>query len=258
MESVDLLAAAVPKLLPVGDAAWTVEFGERIDPALHARVLGLGAALEAARQADASAWSGIVDVVPTFRSLTVHFDPLIAEGEGLGERLLALAAQAGAASVEGRRWRIPVCFDADLAPDLDEVASLKGMTREAVIERMCAAEFRVYMIGFMPGFPYMGGLPAELETPRLASPREAVPARSLAIAGSMCAVYPWQSPGGWRLLGRTPVPMFDAAAAEPSLFASGDRVRWFAVDRARFAELEAQGVAGRVDRAALRAEGGAS
>jgi len=245
------------RLLPVGDTAWTVEFGSVIDPALHARVLGLTEALEKARK-DAI-FSAIVDVVPTFRSLTVHFDPLRCDGQRLGEALLHLAQTSGAKQAEGRRWCLPVCFDDEFAPDLAELAQIKGMTREAVIERLTAAEFRVYMIGFMPGFPYMGGLPAELQMPRLSSPRKAVPERSLAVAGEMCAVYPWESPGGWRLLGRTPVPMFSAADPVPALLASGDRVRWRGIDRGTYLELEAAAKAGMLDRSSLLLpEGGRS
>ena len=126
------------------------------------------------------------------------------------------------------------------------------MSRDAVIALMTEATFQVYMIGFMPGYPYMGGLPAALEMPRLASPRKAVPARSLAVAGSMCAVYPWESPGGWRLLGRTPIPMFSAQEVDaPSLLASGDRVRWQSIDRAAYAEMENAVAAGAFDRKSL-------
>lgn len=250
--------AEAVRLLPLGDAAWTVEFGERIDPALHARVLGLAAALDLAREAaarqvpgdgDDSGLVSIVDIVPTFRSLTVHFDPLRGDGRRLGEKLRELAGTAGSASLKGRHWHLPVCFDDEYAPDLADLAAAKGLAREAVVARLTGAQFQVYMIGFMPGFPYMGGLPEVLQMPRLASPRKAVPARSLAVAGEMCAVYPWESPGGWRLLGRTPVPMFDAAAAAPSLLASGDRVSWQAIDRERFLALEAEAQAGRLDRA---------
>lgn len=251
--------AEAVRLLPLGDAAWTVEFGERIDPALHARVLGLAAALDNAREAAARqvrshyhdhdhGLASIVDIVPTFRSLTVHFDPLRGDGRRLGEKLLELAGTAGSAWLKGRHWHLPVCFDDEYAPDLADLAAAKGLAREAVVARLTAAQFQVYMIGFMPGFPYMGGLPEALQMPRLASPRKAVPARSLAVAGEMCAVYPWESPGGWRLLGRTPVPMFDAAAAAPSLLASGDRVSWQAIDRERFLALEAEAQAGRLDR----------
>ena len=239
-------------LLPLGDAAWTVEFGDTIDPALHARVLGLAAALERERTSAAADFSAVVDVVPTFRSLTVHYDPLAGDGERIGEALIRLADRAGTANHAGRQWRLPVCFDDEFAPDLDDLAQAKGMSREAVVGLMCETSFQVYMIGFMPGFPYMGGLPPELEMPRLASPRQAVPARSLAIAGAMCAVYPWESPGGWRLLGRTPVPLFSATDSDsPSLLASGDRVCWRAVDRSTFLEMEAEAVAGRLVRSSL-------
>jgi inhibitor of KinA len=237
-------------LLPLGDAAWTLEFGDRIDPLLHARVLGLAAALEKAQKnAGNTDFSGVVDVVPTFRSLTVHYNPLITDGVRLGESLVRLAELAGTADSHGRHWRIPVCFEDEYALDLKDLAESKGMSREAIISLMTETTFQVYMIGFMPGFPYMGGLPAVLEAPRLASPRKAVPARSLAVAGAMCAVYPWESPGGWRLLGRTPIPMFSMTdSASPSLFASGDRVCWQAIDRPVFLEMEAEALAGNLDR----------
>lgn len=248
----NLSAPTPPRLLPLGDTAWTLEFGDSIDPALHARVLGLAEALGAARAGAGAPFSAIVDVVPTFRSLTVHYDPLATDGERLGQDLLHLAQSAGSASQVGRQWRIPVCFDPEYAPDLDELAQSKGLSRDAVIALMGGATFQVYMIGFMPGFPYMGGLPTVLEMPRLASPRKAVPARSLAVAGAMCAVYPWESPGGWRLLGRTPVPMFSASETDsPSLLASGDRVRWQAIDKSRYLEIEAQVAAGAFDRQSL-------
>ena len=142
----------------------------------------------------------------------------------------------------GRQWLIPVCFDADLAPDLAEVAATKGLSPDDVIALMTGANFQVYMVGFMPGFPYMGGLPGVLEMPRLASPRTAVPARSLGITGAMCAVYPWESPGGWRLIGRTPVPFFSMReSGSPSLLVSGDRVRWRAIGRSEFDALEEAG-----------------
>jgi len=252
MNTVLTEAPAPVRLLALGDGAWTLEFGDRIEPALHARVLGLAAALAAAREEGIAAFAGIVDVVPTFRSLTVHFDPQQADGECLGAALLQLAANAGEAKALGRSWQIPVCFEDEFAPDLAALASAKGLSREAVIELMTGAVFPVYMIGFMPGFPYMGGLPPVLEVPRLSSPRKAVSARSLAVAGAMCAVYPWESPGGWHLLGRTPIPMFSAAeTASPSLLAAGDRVCWLAIERDQFLELEAKVAAGTFERGSL-------
>ena len=251
------------RLLPVGDAAWTVEFGDTIDPAIHARVLGLAGAIERQRRESGmeatETLGAVVDVVPTFRSLTVYFDPLRGDGLRLGETLLQLASTAESKAAVGRRWRIPVCFDEEYAPDLDDLAQSKGLARDAVIALMTATEFQVYLIGFMPGFPYMGGLPAALQMPRLSSPRKAVPERSLAVANDMCAVYPWESPGGWRLLGRTPVPMFSAAdTSSPSLLASGDRVFWQAIDAGTFREMEALARAGKLDRDSLLLHEGAA
>jgi KipI family sensor histidine kinase inhibitor len=249
-----------PRLLPFGDAAWTVEFGARIDPLLHGRVLGLLEAVERVRREapGKEPFSGIVDLMPTFRSLTVCYDPRACDGERLGEALFSLASTTGVVRREGRHWRLPVCFDADLAPDLDDVAEAKGLAREAVIELLLGTTFQVYMIAFMPGFPYMGGLPEALEMPRLKSPRKAVPARSLAVAGSMCAIYPWESPGGWRLIGRTPIPLFSVRDEAPSLLASGDRVDWRAIGRDEFTELETAAQAGCLARESLLAGGNPS
>jgi inhibitor of KinA len=253
----DATAVSPVRLLPLGDTAWTIEFGDSINPDLHARVLGLAQALEqAVSEAADSAFSAIVDVVPTFRSLTVHFNPLLCDGHHLGRALLCLAEAAGARCKAGRQWSIPVCFDDDFAPDLNDLAQSKGMTREAVIALVTGANFQVYMIGFMPGFPYMGGLPQVLEMPRLSSPRKAVPARSLAVTGTMCAVYPWESPGGWRLLGRTPVPMFSVVDKHcPALLEPGDRVRWQAVERSQFLGMEAALAAGELSRSSFQVGG---
>ena len=226
-----------PRLLPLGDSAWTVEFGDGISPETNARVMQLADRVTTLRGND-PLWRPVSDVVPTFRSLTVHFDPLSASADALGDRLLALAQLGGGHTLEGRHWRLPVCFEADFAPDLHILAQAKGLAPEEVIERLLATEFRVYMIGFLPGFPYMGGLPAELAMPRLASPRQRVPARSLAVAGEMCAIYPWESPGGWNLLGRTPVNLFDLrCAGQPAMLAAGDTVHWHAIDSTEYQRL---------------------
>jgi KipI family sensor histidine kinase inhibitor len=219
-------AAGFPRLLALGDAAFSVEFGSAIAPEIHARVLGFAAAV-----ADCSI-PGVIELVPAFRSVTVHFDPDHLDPQRLAVDLLALAHAGHEATASGRRWVIPVCFDDDLAPDLPDVAAHCGLDREAVVERLTTTEFSVYMLGFLPGFAYLGGLPAALEMPRLATPRTRVPAGSLAIAGRMAAVYPWDSPGGWRLVGRTGVALFDARnAARPALLAPGDRVCFRAVGR---------------------------
>lgn len=229
-----------PRLLALGDSAWTVEFGHAIDAAANARVMGLAGRVAAARKNDPR-MAAITDIVPTFRSLTVHFDPWSGDAAALGRGLQALAMEGSEATATGRRWQLPVCFDDDFAPDLARVCELKQLTRTAVIDLLLGATFRVYMLGFQPGFPYMGGLPPALVTPRLPSPRQKVPAKSVAIALDMCSVYPWESPGGWNLLGRTPVVLFDPAQTEqPAMLAAGDEVCWTAVDRGTHDRLAAQ------------------
>ncbi|MBI2306295.1 MAG: 5-oxoprolinase subunit PxpB [Rhodocyclales bacterium] len=241
-----------PRLLPLGDSAWTVEFGDDITPETHARVLGFAAALAAAQRDGTLDRS--LECVPAFRSLTVHFDPATLDHAALAERLLAIAGDSGSRRASGATWRIPVCFDSEFAPDLEVVAASKWLTPEEVLRLMTGTEFTVYMLGFLPGFPYLGGLPEALDMPRLATPRKVVPARSIAIAGRTCAAYPWQSPGGWRLMGRTPVPLFDPARSErPALLAPGDRVFWQAIDRDTYAALEARCARGDFDPAELLA-----
>lgn len=248
-----LSTATAPRLLPLGDWAVTVEFGKEIAPEIHARVLGFTQALEQA--VAGGALTGVIEWVPTFAAVTVYFDATTDQGDdpaAQGGILLDLARQAPALTQAGRRWRIPVCFDAEFAPDLDHLAAARGLNRERAIELLTTSDFRVYMLGFLPGFPYLGGLPADCEMPRLATPRKAVPERSLAVAGRMCAVYPWESPGGWHLLGRTPVRLFDANdGAQPALFRAGDEIRWTAIDRARYLELDRLAAAGQLARSSL-------
>ncbi|MBI3524445.1 MAG: 5-oxoprolinase subunit PxpB [Betaproteobacteria bacterium] len=244
-----------PRLLPLGDAAWSVEFGDSIDPSLHARVMGFAQSLKNL-QAE-NALPGVSEWVPSFRSLTVYFDPLQTDAEQLAATLLRVAGDSTEVVAHGRRWRIPVCFGGAGGPDLDDLARASGLDTDAMIARMTSTVFHVYMLGFMPGFPYMGGLPPEFSLPRLATPRKSVAARSLAVTGNLCAIYPWESPGGWRLLGRTPVNLFDAAdSRRPALFAPGDTAMWQAIDAETFHSMEAEAARGQLDRAQfLVAEG---
>jgi len=229
-----------PRLLALGDAAWTVEFGRDISVATNARVMGLAQQVAQQRQHNA-VFATVTDVVPAFASITVHFNPLDTDSEALGQQLLALAHEDSAHILKGRTWQLPVCFDPAFAPDLPRLAQARSLTEDDVIQQLLATPFRVYMIGFQPGFPYMGGLPAELTLPRLATPRARVPARSLAVAGEMCAVYPWDSPGGWNLLGRTPVRLFDLQHThQPAMLAAGDVVRWHAIKRDEYQHLLTQ------------------
>lgn len=213
--------------------------------------MGLAQALAEPKQR--GHWADVTEWVPAFTTLTVHFaaSAEFDAAQRAAEELLALARSAASLSEPGRRWRLPVCFDAEFAPDLGELAQAQCLSPEQVVELMTGAAFRVYMLGFQPGFPYMGGLPAALERPRRVTPRTLVPERSVAVAGRMCAVYPWRSPGGWHLLGRTPLALFDATRIDdPAWLHPGDEVRWVAIERSRFDELGRVAAAGTVQREA--------
>jgi KipI family sensor histidine kinase inhibitor len=224
------------QVLPLGDAALTVVFGDRIEAEIHARVKHFCAALEAGPRPDA-----IEEWAPAFASATVWYDPEKISFAALAAIMRDLAAGAAPDEKPGALFEIPFCRDAEFAPDLAETAALKKLTPERFIEEFSSLTFEVYMLGFQPGFAYLGGLPESLSAPRLATPRKKVAARSLAVADGMCAAYPFASPGGWRLIGRTPAPLFDARnPARPALLAPGDRVRWREIDRAAYDRLETQ------------------
>lgn len=234
------------RILDLGDAALTVEFGDAIDPALQARVNALDVAIERARAA--GQLGGVIETVPTFRSLTVVYDPLLTRRATLEAALSELIDAADHAPVgDGRHWRLPACYGGAFGPDLADVAAATNLTPEAVIDAHSATEYVVYMLGFLPGFPFMGDVPAALQLPRRSEPRLRVPPGSIAIANGLTAIYPWESPGGWHLLGRCPVPLFDATRDAPALLAAGDRVRFTPVSVDEFDRLDAELKAGRLD-----------
>ena len=239
---------ASPRLLPLGDGALTLQFGDEIGAESSALVLGFTRALEQAVQRQEL--PGVAEWVPAFASVTVIFDDVFdpARAAERDAALLALARAVQPQRASGRRWRLPACFDADLAPDLESLAAACGLTPEGIVERVTGTALRVYMLGFLPGFPFMGDLPAECAQPRRTSPRAVVPERSIATAGRLCGAYPWASPGGWHLIGRTPVRLFDAQAAEPALLRPGDWLHWAAVGRAEYDALERRAAAGALSR----------
>jgi KipI family sensor histidine kinase inhibitor len=156
------------------------------------------------------------------------FDPALADAEALGARVLASWPKLKAGAIAAREVQIPVAYGGDDGPDLTDVAAHTGLAPDEVVRRHCAGEYVVYLLGFLPGFAFMGGLPPELATPRRAEPRTAVPARSVGIGGEQTGIYPLASPGGWNLIGRTPLELFDPSAKEPTLLRPGDRVRFVA------------------------------
>ncbi len=209
------------RIRPFGEAALLVELGEEPELTVNGRVHALAAAL------DARPLPGLRSLVPAYTSLLVEFDPLLADPTEVEAAIRArLERTSAAAPLPGRYRTIPTVYGGEFGPDLNEVAALVGLSPTEVIERHSGTEQRVYMLGFAPGFPYLGDLPPELALPRLATPRERVPAGSVAIAGRQTGIYPRPTPGGWRLLGRTPLTLFDERRTPPAYLAPGDRVRF--------------------------------
>jgi inhibitor of KinA len=220
-------------VIPLGDLAAYVEFSRTLDLGVNAVVQRLAVAVHAAGRAE------IRDVVPALGGLALHFDP---EFDGN-------CAQAAAELVERcmkdlpradqvlRTIQVPVCYEPELAPDIEEVAAQTRLSVEEVARLHAAGDYRVLMMGFAPGPAYIGGLDPRLAVPRRATPRALVPAGSVAIANEQTVIYPYAISGGWSVLGRTPLTLFDPGRQEPSLFAAGDRVRFRPITRQEFAEL---------------------
>ena len=229
------------RLLASGDTALVVEFEDSIDRDINARVLALADRIMAARIA------GIVEMVPTFRSLMVHYDPtrlLFAEIKAL---VTGLMQDLSAVQHAARLWVLPTCYGGDIGPDLDDVAKATGLAPDEVVAIHAAGTYHVYCIGFLPGWPYMGDLDSRLALPRRENPRVKVPMGAVCIAQHMTGIYPLESPGGWHLLGRTPARMFDRRRRHPVLLSPGDQVRHLPVGRDEFDRLEAMAEAGALE-----------
>ncbi|HEX6959295.1 MAG TPA: 5-oxoprolinase subunit PxpB [Ferrovibrio sp.] len=237
---------AYPQIRSFGDTGFSIEFGDGIDRAVNAKVMALHAAL---KEADLP---GVIETIPSFRALLVQYDPLRATRAELESQVRAMLPDLQAAERAGRLWRLPVCYDPDLAPDLAEVAERCNLSTDEVIARHTAGRFFVYMLGFMPGLAYMGGLDQALHLPRRSAPRLKVPPGSVAIAESMTTIYPWESPGGWHLIGRTPLKLFETARPEPILLAAGDEVTFAPISAEDYAAMVAEVEAGRFDYPALK------
>ena len=219
------------RFLSAGDRALVVEFGDRIDRALSNEVLRLDASVRSSRL------SGLVETVPTFRSLMVHYDPVATTFADLERAITSLLDRQPGPRAASTLWRVPVCYENSFAPDLGEVANRTGLAPSEVVARHSSTSYHVYMLGFLPGFPYLGDLPRELELPRRADPRLRVPAGSVSIATTLTAIYPYESPGGWHLIGATPVRLFDPARSRPALLEPGDEVQFQPIDPASFASI---------------------
>jgi 5-oxoprolinase (ATP-hydrolysing) subunit B len=235
-----MTALPVPRFLACGDAAVTIEFSETIDPAINARVLALDAALQA------EGIPGIVETVPTYRSLMVQFDPLVLDYDAFVARARDLSARALPASATARRWRVPVVYGGDFGIDLEDVAARHKLRPSQIIDRHAAALYRVYMIGFMPGFTYLGGLDQSIAVPRRLDPRAMTPAGTISIGGIQALIACQAMPSGWHLLGRTPVRAFLANRTPAVLFEPGDEVQFEPIDASRWDTLDQRAAEGDV------------
>ncbi|WP_041609506.1 5-oxoprolinase subunit PxpB [Tolumonas auensis] len=206
----------------VNENSVTLQAPAPVSLAHQQRIWALGAALHQR--------SGITEIVPGMNNLTVQFDEAQVDGEALMQELQAGWKSINVTAQAGRVIEIPVCYDGEYGPDLGDIAAHTGLTPEEVVRLHSEAEYTVFFIGFQPGFAYLGGMPEQLTTPRRASPRQAVPAGSVAIGGAQTGVYPKTSPGGWQILGHTDVVLFDPTRDKPSLWMPGDRVKFVAVE----------------------------
>jgi len=221
------------KILPFGSNALLINFEQRIDPLINSQVLALQAAIESASP------NGLSHYIPAYCSLTVVYDPGLQSFEKLKAQILSLLKDlpASPSSSNQRRLKIPVCYEEGFGLDLSAVSQQTGLSAKEIIHYHTRTPFQVYMLGFLPGFAYLGKLPEELACARKASPRLRVPARSVGLAGLQTGIYPSEGPGGWQIIGQTPVEVFHENQAVPFLFKAGDQVHFHAISAAAFHDI---------------------
>ena len=234
------LSYETPKFLYAGDAALVVEFGDTIDPGTNREVHNLAGRL------DSLQIPGLIETIPTYRSLLVSFDPMLATFDDIRRTIEGATEQSdGNAISDNRVVMIPTLYSGDYGPDLEFVAQNAGLTADEVIAIHSGTDYLVYTMGFAPGFPYLGGLDERLATPRLESPRVEIPAGSVGIAEGQTGIYPIVSPGGWRLIGRAPLKLFDPYAEPPTVLNAGDYVRFVPIgSESEYLETRRQGESG--------------
>jgi inhibitor of KinA len=221
-----------PVLRMVGDRGLLVEYGDEIAPDVNLRVRGAAAALSKARLA------GVVEIIPAYRSLLVVYDPLTADIGKIREFQLEADRRIEDVQVPAPKLvEIPVVYGGDYGPDIEYVAQLNGLTIDDVVRLHSSAVYQIYMIGFTPGFPFLGGLPEELNTPRMETPRTIVPAGSVGIANNQTGIYPVESPGGWRIVGRTPLKLFDPTKKDPCFYKPGDSIKFTPITEEAYGKL---------------------
>jgi KipI family sensor histidine kinase inhibitor len=217
------------RFLLMGDRGLLLEFGDEISPEVNEKVRRMALAIQA------ESIEGMIETVPTYRSLLVLYNPLILPADELKKRLIRLEEELKQTSFpDPKLTKIPVLYGGAYGPDLEGVARHHQISPEEVVRLHCSKPYFIYMIGFMPGFPYMGELPDTLITPRLKTPRLSVPAGSVAIAQKQTGIYPMESPGGWQIVGRTPIKLFDPEKDPPALLQMGDLVQFYPIEEKEF------------------------
>lgn len=232
------------RYLPVGECALSIEFGNTVDLATNARVIALDNALTQKLPA------GVIELVPTYRALMVHFDPLTITCAALRERIEQFVddlSEIKTSPTSGPLWQVPVAYGGDLGVDLGSLAAYHGLSEQEIVATHSGPTYRVYMIGFAPGFCYLGGLPEQLHTPRRTEPRLVTPAGTISIGGAQAAITSVSVPSGWHLIGRTPLTTFDPTGDPVFLFNPGDQVRFVPISVADWHAL-----AGRIQRGEYR------
>ena len=223
------------EFLIAGDCGLIIKFGDTIDGETNNRIRSFCSVLEKKRI------EGIVEVVPTFNSLSVYYDPCIIKGDRLIKKLSSLLKKSGTNSQDGgRTFIIPVLYGGEWGEDLNDVAAHAHLTAEEVIKIHSSTDYLIYMLGFLPGFAYLGGLDERIVTPRLDTPRTKIHAGAVGIGGEQTGIYPLASPGGWRLIGTTPVKIYNESRDEPILYKAGDKIRFEPVTEEEFAEIKKQ------------------
>lgn len=226
------------EFLPCGDAGLSVQFGDRIDRPLNERVIRIKAGIDEARIA------GVVETVPTYRALMIHYDPLQTSQAALIDDLRPLLDQDFDRPIRGAHWRVPVCYEPEFAPDLEDVAKWAGMTPEEVVDIHTSIAHYVYMLGFAPGQPHMGDLPDALAIPRRPDPRPRIDKGSIVTATGLTIIYPVANACGWHIIGRSPISVFDPGQNPPALLSPGDTVAFFPISAAEFRDIQERADAG--------------
>jgi KipI family sensor histidine kinase inhibitor len=224
------------RIIAAGDAAWLIELPERLDAEVNERAIEIAGAVERA------AFPDVTDIVVGYRSVMAYVDPLSAHRDATRAALETIAGRPAAREVsKGRNVEVPVCYGGEYGPDLADLATFARCSSEDVVERHLEREYRVYVVGFVPGFAYMAPVDPRIAAPRRASPRLKVPAGSVAVAAGQTGIYPSETPGGWHLIGRTPVKPYDPAREAPFLFHPGDRVRFRRITEDEYRRASAWG-----------------